>query len=394
MGAPATLTHVYLDSAATTKAIPEVVAAVEAALTEGYGNPSSLHSKGLEAERVVKQAREAVASVIDARTGEIVFTSGGTEANHLAIKGGARARARRGKHVITTAIEHSSVLSAFDDLEAEGFQRTTVDPGRGGLIDPGDMAAALRSDTVLVSVMAVNNEIGSIQPLQSICNAIRSVNKDVLIHVDGVQAFLKVPLSPAQLGIDLYSMSGHKIHAPKGIGALYVRQGVRIRPLFGGGDQEAGLRAGTENMPGIAGMGAAVTKLQADLSGYHSHLKQIKKVFLHGLEGISNMYINGPEGDEAASDHIMNLSFPGLRGEILMHELSRRGVYVSTGSACSSKKGETSHVLRALSLPKDRLESSIRISFSYLTKEDEARQGANALREAVEKLRSEMGAYM
>ncbi len=381
--------EIYLDSAATTKALPEVVSAVTESLVQGYGNPSSLHRKGLEAERLVREARRRVASALGVEEREVYFTSGGTEGNHLAIKGAARGASRRGQHIVTTTIEHSSVLTACRDLEVEGFRVTFVDPDGEGRIHPESVARAVGAQTSVVSVMAVNNEVGSIQPLQAIGRAIRAVKDDVIFHVDGVQGFLKVPIVPQHLGIDLFTLSGHKIHAPKGVGALYVRRGVKVLPLFGGGEHERGLRSGTENVPGIVGLGTAVRIVGAQ--AYAERLSQLKARFIEALAGVSDTYVNGPEGVDCAS-HIVNLSFPGVRGEVLLHALSERGVYVSTGSACSSKHGEASHVLQAMKVQPARLESSIRVSLSYMSTEDEVMKGARILRDVVAELRSSLRA--
>lgn len=382
--------EVYLDNAATTPVLFEASQRVLDALTRTYGNPSSPHAKGLEAERIVKDARRTLASTLGAHPGEIVFTSGGTEANALALKGAAWAYARRGKHVITTSIEHSSILNACRDLGEQGFRITHVRVNSDGLVDPHEVAQAVDDETTLVSVMAVNNEVGTVQPLKAIADAIRAVKPDVLFHVDGVQAYLKQAIIPAQTGIDLFTISGHKVHAPKGIGALYVRRGVRLAPLFGGGDHEGGLRSGTENVPAIAGFAAAVEELVQGQEGRRQHLARLKEIFLNELESLPDVWVNGPQ--EGGADHIINVSFPGVRGEVLVHELSGRQVYVATGSACSSRR-PTSHVLEALRLPPKRLESAIRVSFSFLTTEDEVRCGAQAICSAVTTLRHQLARH-
>lgn len=384
--------EVYLDSAATTQVFPEVAAQVHEVLTRAYGNPSSLHRKGLEAERLVRQAREVIARALGAQPGEVVFTSGGTEGNNLAIKGAARARARRGKHLITTQIEHESVLAAFRDLEEEGFRVTWVPPGPDGLIDPESIAGAVTDETILISVMAVNNEVGSVQPLAEIVRAVRRRAPEVLVHADAVQAFLKVPLQPQRMGIDLLTISGHKFHAPKGVGALYVRRGVHIKPLLGGGGQEGGLRSGTENVAGIVGMGVAAARLAAEGEAYRSHLAALRAQFLEGLAAtVPDVCVNSPAPPQGAG-HIVNISFPGVRGEVLLHELAAHGVYVSTGSACSSRRRGESHVLAAMGVSRDRLESSIRVSFSALTTAEEIRRAVQAFGAAVQRLRAAVGA--
>lgn len=383
------MTHeIYLDSAATTRALPAVVERVRDVLERAYGNPSSLHSKGLEAERILKEARRQVALALGAEPREIYFTSGGTEGNNLGIKGAARSRVRRGNHIVTTSIEHSSVLTACRDLEAEGFRITYVPPSSDGLIEPQTVAAAVEPETTVVSVMSVNNEVGAIQPVQAIGRAVRRVREDVIFHVDGVQGFIKVPISPVRMGVDLFTLSGHKLHAPKGVGAIYVRRGVKLQPLFGRGEHEGGLRSGTENVPGIAGLGVAVETLLAEGEAYPKHLATLKSRFNSEIAKMPDVFLNGPRGADGAG-HIVNLSIPGVRGEVLLHALSARGVFVSTGSACSSKRGEASHVLEAMDLERDRLESSIRVSFSYLSTEEEVLQGAAILRDVLSELRSD-----
>ena len=383
--------EVYLDSAATTRVFPEVAAQVHEVLTEAYGNPSSLHRKGLEAERLVRQAREGIAHGLGAQPTEIVFTSGGTEGNHLAIKGAARARARRGKHLITTQIEHESVLSAFRELEEEGFSRHEDTPHADGLIDPESVARAVTEETTLISVMAVNNEVGAVQPLAEIAKAARERANDVLVHADAVQAFLKVPLHPQRMGIDLVTISGHKFHAPKGVGAVYVRRGVRVKPLVSGGGQEGGVRSGTENVAGIVGMGVAAALLAAEGEAYRDRLAALRAQFLEELTAaVPDVYVNSPAPPHGAG-HIVNVSFPGVRGEVLLHELAAHGVYVSTGSACSSRRGE-SHVLAAMGVPRERLESSIRVSFSALSTSEEIHRAVQVFDAAVRRLRAAVGA--
>ncbi len=380
------MTEVYLDNAATTWALPSVVEAVSRALAHAYGNPSSLHRKGMEAEAILKEARGLLARILDVSAGEIVFTSGGTESNALAIKGTAYARRRRGRHLVTTRIEHSSVLSAFRDLEAEGFSVTYLPVDREGRVDPADVRAAVSDETTLVSVMMVNNEIGTVQPIGAIARAAREKRPDVVVHVDAVQALGVMPVRPKELGVDLVSVSGHKIHGPKGVGALYVRKGLQIQPLFGKGSQEGGLRSGTENVPGIAGFGAALRALAEETGEERERLRSLRERLITELLEIEGARLNGARG-EGAAPHIANFSFPGVRGEVLVHALEERSVYVSTGSACTSRTVAVSHVLKALGLPEEALESSIRISLSKLTTEDEIAFAAAAIKDAVASLR-------
>lgn len=379
--------EIYLDHAATTPGLPQVAEAMRRALLDAYGNPSSLHRKGIEAEAILKETRERIAQRLGVSTAEIVFTSGGTEGNALAIMGAARARRRRGDHIITTAIEHSSVLNVCRALEDEGFSVTYLPVDGHGRVDPDEAAAAVTDRTTLVSVMLVNNEIGTIQPVAAIGQAIRRRKQDVLVHVDAVQAFGKIPVRPRELGADLVTLSGHKIHGPKGVGALYRRKSVPLAPLFGQGSQEGGVRPGTENVPGIAGLGAALRELDAgDDTARRTRLYALRRRLIDGILSIDGARLNGPDG-EAAAPHIANFSFPGVRGEVLLHALEERGVYVSTGSACTSRKAGPSHVLQALGLTEEYLEGSIRVSLSYLTTEEEIDSAIAAFRESVNTLR-------
>ena len=378
--------EVYLDNAATTRALPGVVEAVSQALLAAYGNPSSLHRKGMEAEAILKGTRGLLAELMAVTPAEIVFTSGGTEANALAIKGVAWARKKRGTHLVTTAIEHSSVHAAMRDLEAEGFSVTYLPVDGEGRVNPDHVGEAVSERTTLVSVMLVNNEIGTIQPVRAIAEAARAKKRDVVVHVDAVQALGTLPVRPRELGADLVSVSGHKIHGPKGVGALYVRKGLQIQTLFGRGSQEGGLRPGTENVPGIAGLGVALRELTGD-AGAPARLRVLRERLVDELLAIDGARLNGARG-EAAAPHIVNLSFPGVRGEVLVHALEDRGVFVSTGSACTSRKAEPSHVLKALGLSEEVLESSIRISLSRSTTEEEVVYAISMIKEAVSALRT------
>lgn len=381
--------RVYLDNSATTRVRPEVVAAMERVLREEFGNPSSLHAMGLEAERRVEEAREAVAEALGVDPAEILFTSGGTEANNLALRGAARAHAREGRHIVTTAVEHSSVLETARDLAREGFELTVVPVDGHGRVRTEDVVAALRPDTVLVSVMLVNNEVGTVQPVAEIGRAIarrRGRGRVPLLHVDAVQAFGKLPVQPRQLGADLVTLSGHKIHGPKGAGALYVRRGVRLQPLLTGGDQQGGLRPGTENVPGIVGFGVAARLAAREREDTLARLRALRSRLLAGLgAAVPGALVNSPED---AAPHILNVSFPGVRGEVLVHALAERGVYVSTGSACHSRRPVISHVLAAMGLARERAEGAIRISLSRDTTGADVDALIEALREIVPSLRA------
>ena len=354
--------EVYLDNSATTRVREEVAAVVLEAMTRQYGNPSSLHRKGIEAERLVQGAREIIARSLGVKGEEIYFTSGGTEANNLALKGAARARSRRGKHIITTAIEHPSVLNTCAQLAEEGFQVTYLPVDGEGVIDPEDLRASIIPETILVSTMFVNNEIGSIQPLDQIAEVLAGAGQDIIWHVDAIQGYGKLPLKPRELGIHLVSISGHKLHAPKGIGVLYVAEKVPLQPLFGGGEQEKGLRSGTENVPGIAGLGRAAELALAEQPEASARMQELKERLVAGiLERVPAARLNGPR---EGAPHIANISFPGVQGETLVHALEGVGIYVSSGSAGSSRQPKPSHVLTALGLSREEITSALRFSLA------------------------------
>jgi len=358
--------EVYLDNSSTTKVSDAAAKAVFDVMTNSYGNPSSLHGKGLEAEKLMKTARETVASALGVGPSEIYFTSGGTESNNIAIKGAANAYRRKGTHLITTSIEHPSVLDAFGQLESEGFDVTYLDADSEGRISPDDLKRALTPHTTLVSMMYVNNEVGSILAIEEAAKII-SRNESTLFHVDAIQAFGKVELIPNLKGVDLFSVSGHKIHGPKGIGALFIRDKVRIAPIVQGGGQEKGIRSGTENLPGIVGFGVAAEEA---FKGGFPVMKGLRGKFVGDiLRQIPDTVLNGPMND--AAPHIANISFLGTRGEILLHSLESKGIYVSTGSACSSHKSGGSHVLKAMGKLPREIEGAVRFSLSsYITRDD------------------------
>lgn len=381
----------YLDNSATTPIGAAARQAMLDALDRTYGNPSSLHRKGLEAERVVKASREKIARVLGADPAEIVFTSGGTEGNNLALRGAAKGLARRGNHIITSSIEHSSVIKTCLDLAAETGAEVTKLPVDGeGRVNPKDVEEALRPDTIVVSVMLVSHELGTIQPVEEIgrlVSARRRHDRAPLFHVDAVQGLGKIPVSPRSLRADLITVSAHKIGGPKGTGALYIRRGAPVRPLFTGGDQEGGLRPGTENVPGIAAMGAAAKEAERRRVEEGSRLQSLRRQFLADLlTALPDTVVNGPR-DGGAVPHIVSLSFPGIRGETLVHALADKNIYVSTGSACHSRRTEVSHVLSALRIPRQLAEGTIRVSMSYDTKAEHMRALTDALADLVPKLR-------
>ena len=356
----------YLDNSATTAVTPEVAALAARIMTEQYGNPSSLHRRGFWAERALTEARGQVAAVLRCRPEEIIFTSGGTESNNLALLGAARAARRRGNRIVTTAVEHHSVLAVCRQLESEGFEVTYVSPDAGGVITPESFAAACDEKTVLASCMMVNSETGALHDIPAIAAACRRKNPGILFHADCVQAFGRLEIAPARWGVQLVSVSGHKIHAPKGVGALYVAKGVRLLPPLYGSGQERGLRPGTENLPGICAMGLAAERMNARRVENAAHFTALRQKLITNLSQSPAVCINSPE---AAAPYIINLSVEGIRSEIMIHYLEQFEIYVSSGSACA--KGERSHVLTAMGLPEDRIDSAIRVSMTDTTAEEE-----------------------
>lgn len=345
---------IYLDNASTTKPSDEVCKAVLAALSQ-FGNPSSLHRLGMNAEKIITTAKESTARALGVGAKNIYFTSGGTEANNMAILGYAMANKKRGNHVITTKIEHPSVLEPFKVLEKNGFSVTYLDADKNGEISLSQLEDALLPDTILVSVMAVNNETGTIQPIYKIKEIMKNKSPKAVLHSDAVQGFLKVELKPKKWGIDLLSISGHKIYATKGTGAIYIGDNINISPILVGGGQQKNMRSGTENVPGIAAFGAAVESYLPIKTG-------TRELFLEKLsEKIDNIKINGTENN---SGYVLNVSFLGIKAEILLHSLEAKGIYVSTGSACSSNKPMPSHVLSAMGCTAEEIKGAVRFSFS------------------------------
>lgn len=350
--------EVYFDNAATTAVYPEVKNLMIKLLEEDYGNPSSLHMKGVEAERYIKQATTQIAKELKCQEKELTFTSGGTESNNLAIIGAAMAKRRAGKHIITTNIEHASVSATMEFLSKEGYEISTVGVNQDGTVNLDELKDTLREDTILVSVMYVNNEIGTIQPIEEISKIIKAYNPAILFHVDAVQAFGKIVFSPKRLGVDLLSISGHKIHGPKGSGVLYIKDKTLIRPIIYGGGQQKGMRSGTENVPAIAGMGLAAELMYKDHDNKMAHIKKLKDTFVEKVTALENVYDNSGE-----APHIASISFVGIRSEVMLHALEDKGIYVSAGSACSSNKPHVSNVLKAINLDSTKLESTLRFSF-------------------------------
>lgn len=350
--------EIYLDNCATTRVDEDTAAVAMEMMCGEYGNPSSLHSKGLSAQLRLDHARQQVASALGCTKDEVVFTSGGTEANNLAVLGGADALRRRGKTAVVSATEHSSVLESMRYLEEQGYTIKRILPLPTGRMDAQAMVDAVDDDTVLVSCMMVNSEVGAVNPIAEIVRGVKKKNPHALVHCDAVQAFGKLPFSAAKLGVDLLSVSSHKIHSPKGCGALYIRKGVRIRPRSMGGGHEHGLRSGTENVPGICAFGYAAEKMSKAMAEHTAQVTRICEHFVNNLGKLEGVCRNSPSD---ATPYLCNISLPGYRSEILLHYLAKRGIYVSSGSACS--KGAPSHVLKAMGLSGDRMDSALRISF-------------------------------
>ena len=380
--------EIYLDNSATTKPYQEVVDKMVLALTTQYGNPSSIYKKGIEVEREIKEIRRNIARSLGAKETEIYFTSGGTECNNTIIRSVAKLNKKTKNHIITTVIEHPSVLNTLKDLEADGFEVTYLPVGKDGKISLEDLKNAIKKETILVSVMHVNNEIGTIQPIEEIGKYLKSLDEKVYFHVDGVQSYAKIKFRPSRYNIDFMSVSGHKLHGPKGIGFMYVKENNRIKPLLTGGGQEIGIRSGTENVPGIYGIGEAVRILNQDLEGTIDKVRGLRDLLKEEiLANIDNVKINSPEDGVC---HVLNVSFRGVRGEVLLHYLEQKEIYVSTGSACSSKK-KGSHVLNAIGLTPDEIEGAIRFSLSDLNTKEEIMQTVEVLKESVSDLRMIIG---
>lgn len=378
----------YLDNSATTKCLDCVADLMAGIMREDYGNPSSLHRKGVQAEGYLRYAKDVIAKNLKVEPKEIFFTSGGTESDNLALRGAAYANCRRGRHLITTQIEHPAVLQTMQYLQEQGYEVTYLPVDENGRVGLADLESAMRPDTILVSVMHTNNEIGSLQPIAQIGDFLAHRYPDVLFHVDAVQGYGKFHIYPRRMHIDMLSVSAHKIHGPKGVGFLYVGQRVKIRPILFGGGQQQNLRSGTENVPGIAGMAKAVEEIYRDLDADVARLYALRQMLAEGVQRIGGVRVNGLPGQESAP-HVLSVSFEGVRSEVLLHALEERGIFVSAGSACASNHPDTagSATLRAIGLPKQLLSSTIRFSLSVFTTEEEIRYTLQALEELVPMLR-------
>ena len=376
----------YFDNSATTKVFDCVKDAVVHAMTEDYGNAAARHMKGVEAERLIKEARAEIARSLKVQEKEILFTSGGTESNNTALIGTALANQRAGKHLITTAVEHASIYNTMEFLREQGFELTYLPVDSYGCISLDELRDAVREDTILVSVMYVNNEIGAVEPVEEISRVIREKNPRTLFHVDAIQAYGKYVIRPKKQGIDLLSVSGHKIHGPKGVGFLYIDERVKIRPLLYGGGQQKGMRSGTENVPGCAGLGAAVKEVYTDHEAKIERLYGLRERMIEGLKALPGVTINGHEGRENAPQ-IVSASFEGVRSEVLLHALEEKGIYVSSGSACSVNHPGVSGTLRGIGVKKELLDSTIRFSFGLFNTPEEVDYCLEVLAELLPVLR-------
>ncbi len=360
----------YFDNSATTVVTESVKDIVVKAMTEDYGNPSSMHMIGVNAEKYVKTAKENIAKILKVDVGEIYFTSGGTEGNNMAIIGSANANKRAGNRVITTKIEHSSVANPMKYLEKQGFDVVYLPVDSNGIVDMEVLKKEMTKDTILVSIMNVNNEVGAIEPVSEIGKYIKSVNPSVVYHVDAIQAFGKMEIRPRKENIDILTVSGHKIHAPKGSGFMYIKKNTKVNPIILGGGQQEGMRSGTENVPGIAGIGQAAKDCYDNLEKNVAHMTELKDCLIDELSKFDGVTINSQKGDVGAP-HIVSASFENVRSEVLLHALEDKGIYISAGSACSSNRPAVSETLKAMGIDSKLLGSTVRFSFCELNKKEE-----------------------
>ena len=363
--------EIYLDNSATTRAYDSVRDIVGKVMCEDYGNPSSMHTKGVESEKYIRSAKETFAKLLKVQEKELYFTSGGTESDNLALIGAARANHRAGKHLITTSIEHPAILNTMRYLEEEeGFRVTYLPVDEYGRVKLDALQAALCDETILVSIMYVNNEVGSVQPIEEAASIIKAYNKNILFHVDAVQGFGKYKIFPKKTGIDMLSISGHKIHGPKGIGLLYINEKAKVKPIMFGGEQQKNVRSGTENVPGIAGIAVAAKECYTNLDAKVSKMRELKKRFIEGVMELPDVTIHGLY-DETSAPHIISVGVAGIRSEVLLHTLEDYGIYVSSGSACSSNHPAISGVLKGIGAGKQYLDATVRFSLSEFTTEEE-----------------------
>lgn len=372
----------YLDNSATTRCSRRATDLMVKLLTEDFGNPSSMHMKGVEAENYIKEAKAKIAKTLKIDEKEIVFTSGGTESNNMALIGAALANKRAGNHIITTSIEHASVSAVMAYLEELGFKVTYLKVDAYGMISLEELKEAVSDETILVSLMMVNNEIGAVEPIEEAVKVIKAKNPKTLVHVDAIQAYGKYRIYPKKIGVDLLSVSGHKIHAPKGTGFLFIRDKVKVKPLIYGGGQQKGMRSGTENVPGVAALAEAAVEIYEDFDAKIDYLYALKERFAEGLKGIDGVTVNGRPGRDSAP-HIVSVSIDGVRSEVMLHTLEDREIYVSAGSACASNKPAVSATLTAIGLKKNLLDSTIRFSFCGENTEEEIDYALSVMQEVI-----------
>lgn len=376
----------YFDNSATTRVLDSVKEVVVKVMTEDYGNPSARHRKGMEAERYLRQAAADIARTLKVKDKEILFTSGGTESNNMALIGTAMANQRAGKHMISTRIEHASVYNPLAFLEQQGFEVTYLSVDNRGHISLKELESSIRPDTILVSVMYVNNEVGAVEPVAEIASIIHKKNPAILFHVDAIQAYGKLVIHPKKQGIDLLSVSAHKIHGPKGVGFLYVDERVKIRPLLYGGGQQKDMRSGTENVPGIAGMGTAAREMYTEHQQKVDHITGLKDYMIDRLEQLEGITVNSGKGSQGAPQ-IVSASFAGVRSEVLLHALEDKGIYCSSGSACSSNHPAISGTLKAIGVKTELLDSTLRFSFGIFNTKEEIDYCIEVLEELLPGLR-------
>lgn len=372
----------YLDNSATTQCAKSATELMVQVLRTDYGNPSSLHNRGMEAENYIKEARKQIAKTLKVNEKEIYFTSGGTEGNNLATIGTALANQRAGKKVITTAIEHPSVGNPYAYLEEQGFEVTYLSVDAYGVVSLEELKKAMSGDTILVSMMHVNNEIGAVEPIEEAARIIKQINPQCVFHVDAIQSYGKYRIFPKRIGVDILTVSGHKIHGPKGSGFLFVKERVKVKPILLGGGQELGLRSGTENVPAIAGLGQAAVEIYAEFDENIARLRELRRIFIQRVEKIPGVTINGYKDDRNAP-HIVSVSVKGVRSEVLLHALEERNIFVSAGSACSSNKPAVSKTLQAIGLERSLLDSTVRFSFSIHTTEEEISYASDVMEHLV-----------
>lgn len=378
--------EIYLDNSATTRPYDDVIDIMMKVYREDYGNPSSKHYKGVDSEKYVKEAREIIAKSLKASAREILFTSGGTESDNTALIGCAIAGKRRGNHIITTKIEHPAILETTEYLKKQGFDITYLNVDKQGVVDLEQLKNSLTHETIIVSVMHTNNEIGSVQPLEEIGKIIKAFDKDILFHVDAVQGYGKFNIVPKKANIDLMSVSGHKIHGPKGIGFLYIKEGTKILPYIMGGGQQGGMRSGTENVPAIAGIAQAVKNIYENLEEDRQRMYELRDQVIDGVSSIEGVQINGMPERQGAP-HIISISVKNVRAEVLLHSLEEKNIYVSSGSACASNKNTVSDTLRAIGLDKEYLDSTIRVSLSVFNTKEDIEALVSALKDIIPELR-------